>query len=108
LCLYTLDDNRLTGTLPRSLFELPKLSTLNLGKLLMDRKYKNEQNSNFLLTKIASCLYITGWNLLEGTLPSEIGNSKALTVLDLREFMQSMFFVSKASLNFFFFLVVHK
>jgi len=42
MCLHSSDDNRLNGTLPLSLFELPKLSVLNLGKLLMERKYKYE------------------------------------------------------------------
>jgi len=46
---------------------------------------------------------------LEGTLPSEIGNAKALTVLDLRKFIQSLWIISMASINFFvYFLVLHK
>jgi len=40
-------------------------------------------------------------NVLDGTLPSEIGNAKALTVLDLRESIQSLTITSSASINFF-------
>jgi len=62
-----------------------------------------------LQTKIVSCLYIKGLNTLNGTLPSEIGNAKALTVLDLRELIQSLMITSSASINFFVhFLVLHK
>jgi len=57
-----------------------------------------------LQTKIASRLYIAGLNNLNGTLPSEIGNAKALKVLDLREFMLSLLIISMASINFFVFV----
>jgi len=110
LCFNSSDDNRLNGTLPLSLFELPKLSVLNLGKLWRKGKHKNERSCYFLQTKIASCLYVTGLNFLEGTLPSEIGNAKALKVLDLRELIQSLMIISSASCIHFFvhFLVLHK
>jgi len=109
LCLYASDDNRLDGTLPLNLFELPKLSVLNLGKLLMEGKHRNEPKSYSLQTKIASCLYVTGLNFLEGTLPSKIGKAKALTVLDLRELIQSLLVISSASINFFvYFLFLQK
>jgi len=95
--------------LPLSLFELPKLSVLNLGKLWRKGKHKNERSCYFWQTKIAPCLYITGSNFLEGTLPSEVGNAKALKVLDLRELIQSLMITSSASINFFVhFLVLHK
>jgi len=74
---------------------------LSLGKLLMEGKQKCNQSCYILQTKIASCLYITGLNFLSGTLPSEIGNAKALKVLDLREFMQSLLIISMASINFY-------
>jgi len=103
------DGNRLSGTLPLSLFELPKLSILNLGKLWRKGKHKNERICYFLQTKIASCLYTTGLNFLEGTLPSEIGNAKALTILDLRESVQSLMVIFMACINFFaHFLFLHK
>jgi len=98
--LYAPDDNRLTGTLPSSLFGLPDLSILSLGKLLMEGRQKCNQRCYFLQTKIASRLCITGLNFLSGTLPSEIGNAKALKVLDLREFMQSLLIISLTSINF--------
>jgi len=101
MCFNSSDDNGLNGTLPLSLFELPKLSVLNLGKLWRKGKHKNELCCYFLQTKIASCLYITGLNFLKGTLPSEIGNAKALTVFDLRKLIQSLMIISIASLNFF-------
>ena len=95
--------------MPLSLFELPNLSILNLGKLWSKGKNKNERSCYFLQTKIASCLYVTGLNFLEGTLPSEIGNAKALTVLDLRELIPLLIVTSSASINFFVhFLVLHK
>jgi len=47
MCLYSSDDNRLNGTLPLSLFDLPNLSVVNLGKLLMERKPKYEQKVFF-------------------------------------------------------------
>jgi len=48
-------------------------------------------------------------NFLEGTLPSEVGNVKALTVLDLRELIPSLMVTSSASIHFFVhFLVLHK
>jgi len=108
LCFNSSDDNRLIGTLPLSLFELPKLSVLNLGKLWSNGKHKYERSCYFLQTKIASYLYVTAFNFLEGTLPSEIGNAKALTVLDLRELIPSLMITSYASINFFVhFLVFH-
>ena len=108
MCFNSSDDNGLNGTLPLSLFELPKLSVLNLGKLWRKGKHKNERSCYFLQTKIASCLYITGFNFLEGTLPPEIGNAKALTVLDLREFMQSLMITDSASINVFYFSFLNK
>ena len=48
MCLYASDDNMLEGQLPSSLFQLPKLSVLNLGKLLREGKHKNDQNCYFL------------------------------------------------------------
>jgi len=102
--LYAPDDNRLTGTLPSSMFGLPDLSILSLGKLLMEGKQKCNQSCYILQTKIASRLYIAGLNNLNGTLPSEIGNAKALKVLDLREFMLSLLIISMASINFFVFV----
>jgi len=69
---------------------------------------KNDQSCYFLQTKIALCLYITGLNLLEGTLPSEIGNAKELKVLDLREFMQSLLIICMPSINFPVFFILHK
>jgi len=101
MCFNSSDDNLLDGTLPLSLFELPKLSVLSLGKLWRKGKHKNERSCYFLLTKFASCLYTTGLNYLEGTLPSEIGNAKALKVLDLRELIPSLLITSSASINFF-------
>ena len=103
--LYAPDDNSLAGVLPSSLFGLPDLSILSLGKLLMEGKQKCNQSCYILQTKIASCLYITGLNFLSGTLPSEIGNAKALKVLDLREFMQLLLIISMASINFFLFFL---
>jgi len=48
-------------------------------------------------------------NFLEGTLPSEIGNAKALKVLDLRKLIPSLMVTSSASIHFFVhFLVLHK
>jgi len=109
LCFNSSDDNRLDGTLPLSLFELPEISVLNIGKLWRKGKHENERSCYFLQTKIASCLYITGSNFLKGTLPSEIGNAKALTVLDLRELIQSLLITSSASINIFVhFIVLHK
>jgi len=52
---------------------------------------------------------LKGLNNLNGMLPSEIGNAKALTVLDLREFMQSLLIICMASLIFFVYsLFLHK
>jgi len=61
-----------------------------------------------LQTKIASCLYITGLNVLEGALPSEIGIAKELTVLDFREFMRALLVISMTCINFFFSLFAQK
>jgi len=105
MCLYAPDDNSLTGALPSSLFGLPELSILSLGKLLMVGKQKNNQSCYILQTKIASRLCIAGVNNLSGTLPSDIGNAKALKVLDLREFMQSLLIISMTSINFFVFFL---
>ena len=47
MCFYSSDDNMLNGTLPSSLFEVPKLSVLNLGKFLIEGKRKKRSKLLF-------------------------------------------------------------
>ena len=77
-----LDNNRLTGQIPRSLFKLLKLRVLNLGKNLM---FQRIISFLFYVSNIFIEFITKANNRLEGTLPTEIGLAKELKVLDIRK-----------------------
>ena len=79
-----LDNNSLTGQIPRSLFKQPKLRVLSLGKNLV---FQRIIWFLFLYSNIFIEFIIKANNSLGGTLPTEIGLAKELKVLDIRKCM---------------------
>ena len=78
------DGNNLTGNLSESLFSLPNLKVLNLGEC--EENYPNE--CPFLQSDLINLCNFSGTkanNLINGTLPDEIGKAEKLQVIDLRK-----------------------